>query len=75
MHVHLITIEICVVGCAHTCVESECTPFVHLHSVSHDRLSVQGGLSVEQHDIVVPQVTLNQGTDLQFVGEFLTNLV
>jgi hypothetical protein len=58
-HVHLVSIEICVVrGCDRE-VESEGRPREHLHSMTHDTHLMQRWLSVEEYKIIIHEMSLH----------------
>ena len=64
MHIHLVTIKISVIGGATTLVEAEGTPRHDFYVVGHNTHLVQGGLTVEQHYIVIMHVSFYHISDL-----------
>jgi len=69
---YLVAVKIGVVGRAHTLVEAEGAVGADLDVVSHDRELVEGGLSIEEHDVLVLEVTFDNVTDGQLFGEVCT---
>ena len=69
VHVHLIAIEVGVVGRADGRVEPERPAFHHLDAVGHDAHPVQRGLTVEEHHIVVAELAFDRVAGLDHVGD------
>ena len=65
MQVHLVAVEVGVVGRRHRQVHPERRPVQHLDAVAHDGHLVQRRLPVEDDDVVVPQVSLHRVAVLQ----------
>ena len=59
MEVHLVPVEVCIVGAGVAEVHPEGGPGQDLHSVAHHTHLVEGGLSVEDHQVPVPHVSLH----------------
>eukprot|EP00967_Tisochrysis_lutea_P106952 scaffold164447_cov19-Tisochrysis_lutea.AAC.1 len=59
MHVHLITVEVGVVGRGDRQVEAESGVGQDAHAVAHHTHFVQRGLTVEEHQVSVMQVALH----------------
>lgn len=49
-HIHLVSIEVSVVGVTGTLVKTQGSPWSYFNSMTHDGQLVQTGLSVEQYD-------------------------
>src|SRR5581483_2938253 len=65
VHVHLVAVEVRVVGRAHREVDAERLPRHDLDLVRHHRHAVQRGLAVEQHDVAVHEVALDHEAGLE----------
>ena len=65
VHVHLVAVEVGVVGCRYAEVESESLEGQHLDSVAHQRHLVERGLPVEYDIVSVPQLPLHDVTRIQ----------
>mmetsp|Transcript_14393 Transcript_14393/g.39001 ORF Transcript_14393/g.39001 Transcript_14393/m.39001 type:complete len:244 (-) Transcript_14393:836-1567(-) len=65
MHVHLITVEVGVVGRGDRQVEAESGVGQDAHAVAHHTHFVQRGLTVEEHQVSVMQVALHLVSKLQ----------
>lgn len=59
MHVHLISVEVCIVRSGHREVESESTEGKHFHTMSHERHLMEGRLTVEDHIVIVLEMSLH----------------
>ncbi len=59
MEIHLISVKVSVVGCGHTEVESEGGPREDLDTMTHHGHLVESGLTIEDDDVIVDQVTLH----------------
>ena len=62
MHVHLVPVEVCVVGGADRQVETESVVGEDLDSMAHHAHPVQGGLTVEENEVSVLEHTLHDHT-------------
>ena len=65
VHVHLVAVEVGVVGCRYAEVESESLEGQHLDSVAHQRHLVKRGLPVEYDIVIVPQLPLHDVARIQ----------
>lgn len=65
--VHFVPIEIGVEWRANTLVEFERAVLMDFHFEGHDALSVEGGLSVKQHDVTLNQVSVHDIPYLELV--------
>mmetsp|Transcript_8511 Transcript_8511/g.14301 ORF Transcript_8511/g.14301 Transcript_8511/m.14301 type:complete len:454 (-) Transcript_8511:782-2143(-) len=65
VQVHLVSVEIGVIRRGHGQVETESGPVENLGAMAHDGHLVQRGLTVEQHNVVIPQVALDGPAVLQ----------
>ena len=72
MHVHLVTIEVGVVGRTDRGMESKGPIWKNLHIVGHDRHSVKRRLSVEYYDVTVRDVSFHDETGGQCIGHSLS---
>ena len=73
MHVHFITVKVCVVRTAHTFVKAECAPWSDLGAMTHDRQLVQTWLSVEQDNIAIADVALHDVADTQVRSDVIAH--
>ena len=72
VQVHLVPVEVGVVGTGVAEVHPEGGPGQHLDPVAHHTHLVEGGLSVEDHQVAVPHVSLHLVAALHR-GEMLVN--
>src|SRR3990172_1357508 len=66
VEVHLVTVEICVVGRAHAEIEPEGLIRQNLHFMGHDAHPVKRGLPVEENHIPFPKMSVNNPARLHF---------
>jgi len=59
MHVHLITVEVCIVGGGHREIESESREGEYFHTMTHKRHLMQGRLTVEDNIVIVLEMPLH----------------
>ena len=71
VQVHLVAVEVSVVGGADALVEPEGPVFEDLRPVRHDREPVQRRLPVEQDDVAVDHVTLDNVAEPQVLRDLL----
>jgi hypothetical protein len=65
MHIHLVTIKICIIGRCYCQVQSERRVRKYLDFMAHDGHLMERGLSVEQDEISIAQMSLNFVSILQ----------
>jgi len=59
MHVHLISVEVSIVRSSHREIQPESTEGKHFHTMSHERHLMEGGLTVEDHIVIVLEMSLD----------------
>lgn len=59
MHIHFVSVEIGVVGSAHTEIQPECGVGQYPHPMAHHAHSMQCGLPIEQHKVSILQAPLH----------------
>jgi len=72
MQVHLVAVEVSIVGRANALVEAEGTMFKNLSTMGHDGEPVQRRLPVEQDNVAVNHVSLDDVTESQILSNFLS---
>ena len=75
MHVHLVAIEVGVIGRADRRIEPEGLVGHYLHPVGHDGHPVQGWLAVEQDYIAIGKLAVDLPADVDLLCDLLTVLV
>jgi hypothetical protein len=60
MKIHLVTVEICIIGCTDALIKAESEVRQNLGSVTHNGKFMQRRLTVEQDDIFVHHMPFNQ---------------
>ena len=71
VEVHLVSVEVCVVGRTYAQVEPECLSLHDLDAVRHHGHPVQRRLPVEQDDISVYELSLDGVSDVETLGDLL----
>mmetsp|Transcript_69402 Transcript_69402/g.196752 ORF Transcript_69402/g.196752 Transcript_69402/m.196752 type:complete len:322 (+) Transcript_69402:2868-3833(+) len=75
VQVHLVPVEVGVVGGAHALIETQRAPWHDLRPVGHDRQSVQRGLAIEEHDVAIPHVAVHCGAVLQAIRQLTPEIL
>jgi poly-beta-hydroxyalkanoate depolymerase len=59
VHVHLVSVEVSVVGCSDTQVEAECLVVKNFNAMTHHRHLMQRRLSVKDYVIIILEMAFN----------------
>ena len=73
--VHLVPVEVSVIGGAGGGIDPERIVGQDLDPVAHDGLPMERGLAVEQHDVPVPQVAFHDVAHLELFGQLLFHVI
>ena len=71
MDIHFVTVEVGIVRRANANVQSEGLPWPHFDLVRHNTDFVQRGLSIEEHNISVVEVSFHNVTNAKVLGDFV----
>jgi hypothetical protein len=72
MQIHFVAVKVSIERRANTLVESERTVRLHARIERHDAEFMQARLTIEQHNVVVDQVTLDHVAVLELLGYLVT---
>lgn len=59
MHVHLISVEVCIVRSGHREIQPESREGENFHTMTHEGHLMEGRLTVEYHIVIVLQMSLH----------------
>ena len=75
VHVHLVAVEVGIVGGADRQVQSESIVGKDSDPMTHHTHSMEGGLSVEKNVVTILKGSLDDGTEADIFGDFFRSVI